>query len=49
MRADLARLAAGQRPDGGWTVDFPSYSPIVALEWRGYTIVAAVRTLRAND
>ena len=35
-RRELARLArAGQRHDGGWTVDFASYSPAAALEWRG--------------
>ena len=27
VEAELERLAAGQRPDGGWTVDFASYSP----------------------
>lgn len=48
VRADLARLAGGQQADGGWTVDFPSYSSAAALEWRGYTTVSAVRTLRAN-
>jgi hypothetical protein len=48
VRADLARLAAGQQPDGGWSVDFPSYSPMAAPEWRGYATVHAVRTLLAN-
>jgi hypothetical protein len=46
--ADLRRLAAEQRPDGGWDVDFESSSPIAALEWRGYTTVQAVRVLLAN-
>lgn len=27
IAADLARLAAQQQPDGGWLVDFASYSP----------------------
>jgi hypothetical protein len=46
--ADLERLAAGQRPDGGWDVDFTAYSPAAALEWRGYTTVEAVGVLRAH-
>lgn len=31
---DLERLAREQRNDGGWAVDFQSYSPAAALEWR---------------
>jgi hypothetical protein len=46
--ADLARLAAGQQPDGGWRVDFGSYSPMAAVEWRGYATVEAVGVLRRN-
>jgi hypothetical protein len=48
IAADLARLAAGQEPDGGWTVDYGSFSPAAALEWRGYATVRAVRVLGAN-
>ena len=43
---DLERLAAGQQPDGGWLVDFDSYSPAAALEWRGYMTVRAVAALQ---
>jgi len=45
---DLERLAGEQQPDGGWVVDFQSYSPAAELEWRGYATVRAVTTLRAN-
>jgi hypothetical protein len=48
VAADLDRLAGGQQADGGWTVDFPSYSTAAELEWRGYTTVSAVTTLRLN-
>ena len=48
VAADLERLAAGQEEDGGWTVDFQSYSPAAALEWRGYMTVRALSTLRQN-
>jgi hypothetical protein len=46
--AELARLAAGQQPDGGWAVDFGSFSPAAALEWRGHRTVQALVLLRAN-
>jgi hypothetical protein len=46
--AELERLAQGQQPDGGWTVDFASYSPAATLEWRGHRTVQALTLLRAN-
>lgn len=48
VAADLDRLAAEQRDDGGWEVDFASCSPAAALEWRGYATVRALTVLRAN-
>jgi hypothetical protein len=45
---DLRRLAAAQQDDGGWRVDFASYSPAAALEWRGYRTVGTLSLLRAN-
>ncbi|MGZ4806932.1 MAG: hypothetical protein ACXV5U_11155 [Ilumatobacteraceae bacterium] len=48
IEADLRRLAGLQRPDGGWTVDFASASPVAALEWRGYATVNAVRVILAH-
>ncbi len=49
VEADLRQLAADQQPDGGWHVDFTSYSPAAALEWRGYKTVSAVSVLRSNS
>ena len=46
--ADLERLAAGQQADGGWAVDFDSYSPAARLEWRGSRTVQALCLLRDN-
>jgi hypothetical protein len=46
--AELERLAAAQQPDGGWRVDFDSYSPAATLEWRGYRTVDALCLLRDN-
>jgi len=48
IAADLDRLAGGQQEDGGWRVDFASYSPQATLEWRGYMTVWALTVLRAN-
>jgi hypothetical protein len=48
VAADLERLAGEQSADGGWSVDFQSYSPAAALEWRGYATVRALSILRGN-
>jgi hypothetical protein len=48
VAADLERLASEQDEDGGWSVDFQSYSPAAALEWRGYATVRALSVLREN-
>jgi hypothetical protein len=48
IAAELERLADEQQGDGGWLVDFASYSPAAALEWRGYRTVWAIRVLRRN-
>jgi hypothetical protein len=48
VAADLERLPGEQDEDGGWSVDFQSYSPAAALEWRGYATVRALSVLRDN-
>jgi hypothetical protein len=48
LAAELDRLARGQQADGGWAVDFDSYSPAATLEWRGHRTVQALVLLRAN-
>ncbi|WP_308487511.1 hypothetical protein [Microbacterium capsulatum] len=48
VAAELDRLERTQLADGGWAVDFTSHSAAAALEWRGYTTVAALATLRRN-
>lgn len=45
VAAELERLDREQQDDGGWRVDFASYSPAAELEWRGYATVAAVAIL----
>ena len=48
IAAELRRLADEQQDDGGWLVDFTSYSPAATLEWRGYMTVRAVSILQRN-
>ncbi|MGW4482629.1 hypothetical protein ACWEOE_02205 [Amycolatopsis sp. NPDC004368] len=49
IAAELERLESQQLDDGGWTVDFASFSPTASLEWRGYATVRAISVLRANS
>jgi hypothetical protein len=46
--AHLDHLAAGQRDDGGWTFNWPAWSPAAERDWRGFLTVDALRILRAN-
>jgi hypothetical protein len=49
VSAELERLADLQQDDGGWRVDFASYSPAAALEWRGHMTVQATSILKRNS
>ncbi|WP_409494212.1 hypothetical protein [Amycolatopsis sp. cmx-11-12] len=46
--ADLRRVAGAQHEDGGWRVDYTSYSPAAALEWNGLFTMSTLGLLRAN-
>jgi hypothetical protein len=48
IAAHLDHLAGGQRDDGGWTFNWPAWSPLAEMEWRGSVTVDALRVLRAN-
>ena len=48
IAAHLDHLAAGQRDDGGWMFNWPSWSPAAEADWRGFVTVDALRVLRAN-
>ena len=48
IEADLDRLEAGQRDDGGWTFDWLEWSPGQAVEWRGAMTLRALATLAAH-
>jgi hypothetical protein len=49
ISADLQRLVGQQQDDGGWPVDFRSYSAAAVLEWRGYMTARAVSILQRNS
>lgn len=48
INAHLDHLAGAQRDDGGWTFNWPSWSPAAEADWRGFLTVDALRVLRAN-
>ena len=48
IEAHLDHLASAQRHDGGWTFNWPSWSPAAESDWRGFITVDALRVLRAN-
>ncbi|MGH3197852.1 MAG: hypothetical protein ACRDNT_18490 [Streptosporangiaceae bacterium] len=43
---DQARARAWS--DGGWTFNWPSWSPAAERDWRGFLTVDAMRVLQAN-
>jgi len=48
VAATLDHLARGQRDDGGWTFNWPAWSPDAERDWRGFLTVDNLRLLRAN-
>jgi hypothetical protein len=48
VSTELQRLVDQQQQDGGWSVDWATFSPAAALEWRGYLTVRAVSSLQRN-
>jgi hypothetical protein len=48
VQAHLDHLAQGQQDDGGWTFNWPAWSPAAERDWRGFLTVDALRLLRAN-
>jgi hypothetical protein len=47
IEASLDALAAGQQPDGGWTVGWPAWTEAAGLEWRTWVTVHNLGVLRA--
>ena len=48
VEAHLDHLARGQQDDGGWTFNWPAWSPHAERDWRGFLTVDNLRLLRAN-
>jgi hypothetical protein len=44
----LDHLARAQQGDGGWTFNWPAWSPAATADWRGFLTVDAVSVLMAN-
>jgi len=49
IEAHLDHLSKAQQPDGGWTFNWPAWSPAATADWRGYLTVQALGVLKAND
>ncbi len=48
IKTHLDHLAQAQLGDGGWTFNWPAWSPAAERDWRGFLTVDALRVLRAN-
>jgi hypothetical protein len=48
IKAHLDHLARAQLDDGGWTFNWPAWSPAAERDWRGFLSVDVLRVLRAN-
>ena len=48
IEAHLDHLARAQLADGGWTFNWPAWSPAAERDWRGLRTVDALRVLRSN-
>jgi hypothetical protein len=49
VNAHLDHLVQSQLEDGGWTFNWPAWSPAAERDWRGFLTVDALRVLRANN
>jgi hypothetical protein len=47
IEAHLDALVAAQQSDGGWTFNWPAWTPVVEPEWRGAATIEMLRRLRA--
>lgn len=49
ISAHLDALAARQLEDGSWPITWDPISPAVGIEWRGWTTIEALHTLRSFE
>ncbi len=45
----LDALVDAQQDDGGWSINWPTWTPITGLEWRAWQTIQRLKTLRAYD
>jgi len=48
IERQLDGLENAQKPDGGWAVNFPIWTPITEFEWRGVQTVEMLKVLKLN-
>ena len=44
----LDALSRAQKPDGGWDVAFPIWTPLTGFEWRSWRTIEALKILKVN-
>lgn len=49
LSAHLDALASRQQEDGSWPISWDPISPAVGIEWRGWTTIEALHTLRSYE
>jgi hypothetical protein len=49
IETHLDALVDAQRDDGGWSINWPTWTPISGLEWRAWQTIQHLKTLRAYD
>jgi hypothetical protein len=47
IEVHLDALVEAQQEDGGWTINWPVWTPITDLEWRAWQTIQRLKTLRA--
>ena len=48
ISAHLDKIVGDQRPDGGWGVNFPIWTPITRFEWEGVQTLEMLKLLRMH-
>jgi hypothetical protein len=48
IERNIDAIEKAQRADGGWSINFPVWTPITQFEWRGVQTIEMLKVLQAN-